>query len=190
MIRPSLIRAVLEVAIEHGGAVCGKPCSDTLKRANENSLIECTLDRKDVWQVETPQIFELASIREAYRRVIQDQLSITDDTSAWELMGKKARLVDSKQQNFKITRADDWALAELFLREENLRELRKDLHALNNYLSPLVGYLPLLGKYLDSPERARDYLNKIEVAMPQVTQTLQKIMNETSFLSHHRSDRE
>ena len=57
-----------------------------------------------------------ACIRRAYDAVTTAGLTVTDDAGALEIIKERARLVDSRKPNFKITVSDDLAVAEKLLR--------------------------------------------------------------------------
>ncbi len=67
--------------------------------------------------MQTPQIFERALIEEAYRAVFADEVSVTDEVSAVERLGRKVFLVSTDDFNFKITYPRDLALAEFVLKQ-------------------------------------------------------------------------
>jgi len=162
LICETLVRAVLEAAEQTGGAICGRPSVDTLKRRKDDGTIDQTLERSSIWQVETPQIFRADLIREAYEKVQMKGLSVTDDASAMEAAGHPVALVASDSLNLKITRAEDWHLLEMVLHYPKGLEARAHLHSVNNALSPLLGYLPFLRKYRKEEARFESYLQKIE----------------------------
>src|SRR5580658_5211311 len=56
-ITKELVDAVLNAAKLSGAAVCGAPCSDSLKEVGEDGLVLQTIDRSRLWTVQTPQIF-------------------------------------------------------------------------------------------------------------------------------------
>lgn len=173
LIHVDLVARITRAAREHGGALCGRPSADTLKRANgDNEAIE-TVDRSRIWLVETPQVFRREEILEAYERVVREKLSVTDDAAAWELGGGRARLVETGGLNLKITRPQDWEVARLWLLREHGHELRKDLHAINNALSPMTGYLPLLKKHLPFGGKEEKYAVRIGEALDQILPRLE-----------------
>src|SRR5476651_1693098 len=61
-----LIDTVLAAARLSDAAVCGAPCSDSLKEVGEDGLVTQTIDRSKLWTVQTPQIFRASLLREAY----------------------------------------------------------------------------------------------------------------------------
>ena len=98
---------------ETGAAACAHPVVDTLKRADAAgfSLPE-KVSRDNLWGMETPQIFRLELLLQAYDYVKAHALVVTDEVSAVEAMGVPTRLV-SGGVNLKITLPGDLELAEL-----------------------------------------------------------------------------
>ena len=113
LITPEGIRACLAAADETGAAACAHPVVDTLKRADAAgfSLPE-KVSRDNLWGMETPQIFRLELLQQAYDYVRFHALVVTDEVSAVEAMGVPTRLV-SGGVNLKITLPGDLELAEL-----------------------------------------------------------------------------
>jgi 4-diphosphocytidyl-2-methyl-D-erithritol synthase len=101
----------------HGAAVLAEPISDTLKRADVDLMVAASVDRHQLYAMQTPQIFEGALIEEAYRAVFANRVSVTDEVSAVERLGRKVFLVPTEDFNFKITYPRDLALAEFVLRQ-------------------------------------------------------------------------
>src|SRR4030042_5482498 len=105
-----LIRDGLEAAQTTGAAVAAVPIKDTVKLGGAGLLVTKTLNRKEFWAVQTPQIFRFDIIAEAHERVKDD---VTDDASMVELLGRKVKLYMGSYNNIKITTPEDLALAEL-----------------------------------------------------------------------------
>jgi 2-C-methyl-D-erythritol 4-phosphate cytidylyltransferase len=87
------------------------PAKDTVKRV-EGSSVVTTLDRKKLWLVQTPQVFEYSLILGAYERAIEDEFAGTDDAMLVERLGHQVTVVQGEYQNMKITTAEDLAIAE------------------------------------------------------------------------------
>jgi 2-C-methyl-D-erythritol 4-phosphate cytidylyltransferase len=116
LITPEQIERVFEACRVHGAATLAEPVNDTLKRADANLLVAASIDRHQLYAMQTPQIFERVLLEEAYRAVAEKKISVTDEVSAVELLGRKVMLVVNEQFNFKITYARDLPLAEFLLR--------------------------------------------------------------------------
>lgn len=67
-------------------------------------------DRNQVWLVQTPQVFDLISLKQAYQQ--PEQPSFTDDASVFETFNKKLYLYPGEHQNIKITREEDIAIVQ------------------------------------------------------------------------------
>jgi 2-C-methyl-D-erythritol 4-phosphate cytidylyltransferase len=112
----ALIAATIAAARETGAAVAAQAVTDTIKESRDGKLIERTLDRCQLWAVQTPQTFRVEIIRRALSEVRRRGLLVTDDTAACELIGQPVRLVLSAQPNPKVTRPEDLPCVEALLR--------------------------------------------------------------------------
>jgi len=101
------IRAVLAAAREHGAASLARRVTETLKRADDSDSTASAVPRENLWFIETPQVFRADLIRAAYRCVLENQLPVTDETSALEVIGIKTKLIASTSPNPKITTPAD-----------------------------------------------------------------------------------
>lgn len=125
--RPVVTKDILERALccvrEFKACVVGMPVKDTIKIADKEGFIASTPDRKLVWTIQTPQVFSLPLIKEAYHSLMQKEkallkegLSVTDDAMVVEtLTGHPVRLVYGSYENIKITTPEDIQIAENFL---------------------------------------------------------------------------
>lgn len=103
---------LLEVLHEsEDGALLAAQVADTLKLADDSMCVSSTQPRDKLWRAFTPQAFQLDKIFSALSQVIDNNLEVTDDASAIELMGGHPRLVRGDVQNIKITTPEDLLLA-------------------------------------------------------------------------------
>lgn len=114
---PEQIERVFEQCRLHGAAALAQPVNDTLKRADADLLISGSVDRHQLYAMQTPQIFERKLLEDAYRAVYAEEILVTDEVSAVERLGEKVALVLSENLNFKITYPRDLPVAEFVLRE-------------------------------------------------------------------------
>jgi 2-C-methyl-D-erythritol 4-phosphate cytidylyltransferase len=112
----TLIAATIAAAQETGAAVTAQPVTDTIKESADGKTATRTLDRSKLWAVQTPQTFQLEIIRRALTEVRRQNLYVTDDTAACELIGQSVRLVASAEPNPKVTRPEDLPFIEMLLR--------------------------------------------------------------------------
>ncbi len=116
LVTRELIAATIDSARKTGSGVAAHKVVDTIKVVTEGNVAASTLDRSNLWAVETPQTFDTDLIRRAYDAVFKAELTVTDDAGALEILGERARLVESRKPNFKITVPEDLAVAEILLR--------------------------------------------------------------------------
>ncbi len=110
-------------AKEHGACVAAMPVKDTIKIGDEVGFAVQTPNRRSVWMVQTPQVFERGLITDAYRQLVaqldylkKQGIEITDDAMVVETMvGRKVKLVPASYENIKITTPEDMKIAECFL---------------------------------------------------------------------------
>ena len=91
------------------GAVPATAVVDTLNRADGDRRGLSTVDRRELWAVQTPQVFKAAAMRAAYARV--DASRATDDAAVLEQGGATVVVVPSPAANVKITTPADLPLA-------------------------------------------------------------------------------
>lgn len=108
------IGEVVEAARDGGAAVLAVHVKDTTKRG-KHRWVEETLDRDDLWHVQTPQCFRADWIVEGYERAGQDGYSTTDDAALVERLGYDVKIVEGEDRNIKITSPVDLLLAEIFV---------------------------------------------------------------------------
>ncbi|MBI2329211.1 MAG: 2-C-methyl-D-erythritol 4-phosphate cytidylyltransferase, partial [Chloroflexi bacterium] len=103
-----LIERGLAAASETGAAVAAVPVTDTIKVAGDDLIVQGTPPRRNLWAVQTPQVFRFDMIAEAYRQAKDE---VTDDARLVEQLGYKVRLYMGSYGNIKVTTADDLAIA-------------------------------------------------------------------------------
>ena len=117
LITPEQIERTFVRCQAHGAAALAQPVNDTLKRADADLLVFGSVDRNQLYAMQTPQIFERKLIEDAYRVVYAENILITDEVSAVERLGHKIAVVLNDDFNFKITYPRDLPVADFILRE-------------------------------------------------------------------------
>ncbi len=110
LVTVDLIERGLEAAMETGAAVAAVPVTDTIKIAGDDWFVQGTPPRRNLWAVQTPQVFRFDIIADAYH---QAKGEVTDDATLVEQLGHKVKLYMGSYDNIKITTPDDLALAEV-----------------------------------------------------------------------------
>lgn len=100
------------------GGILAVPVSDTLKQVDSALQINHTLDRRLLWQAQTPQMFRLGLLRSCLSRALAEGKQITDESSALELYGYQPQIVEGRADNLKITRPEDLPLAQMILQQQ------------------------------------------------------------------------
>jgi 2-C-methyl-D-erythritol 4-phosphate cytidylyltransferase len=117
LVTPEQIERVFQQCANHAAAALAEPVNDTLKRADSNLLVSASVDRDQLYAMQTPQVFERQLIEEAYRAVYAENISLTDEVSAVERLGRDVALVLNDDFNFKVTYPRDLPVAEFILKQ-------------------------------------------------------------------------
>ncbi|MBE6530161.1 MAG: 2-C-methyl-D-erythritol 4-phosphate cytidylyltransferase [Ruminococcaceae bacterium] len=112
---PMQIARVCLCAYKNKAASAGYPITDTVKRTGALGNVKETVNRENLWAVQTPQVFAFPLYTAATARAQADNFSPTDDNGLIEHMGYGVRLVDCGKENIKITMPADIRLAEAIL---------------------------------------------------------------------------
>ncbi|MCX6985498.1 MAG: 2-C-methyl-D-erythritol 4-phosphate cytidylyltransferase [Lentisphaerae bacterium] len=110
-----LLISSYKAAKKHGTAVTAKRLTDTVKQADGKCFVVKTLDRNNLWRVETPQVFPVDELKAAYRKAFAGKLVLTDDSAVMENAGCNPFLFEYKLPNVKITFPEDLEIAEMHL---------------------------------------------------------------------------
>ena len=106
-VRVADINRLIDLARNHAeGALLATPVIDTLKRVTDEQ-VTATVDRSQLWQAQTPQIFRF----ELLKRALLAAPAATDEASAVEALGILPRICRGRADNLKITTSEDLAMA-------------------------------------------------------------------------------
>lgn len=97
------------------GIVPGVPVKDTIKEGKDSFVLK-TLNRNNLWTIQTPQIFEYEILRKAYELAMAGKHCATDDAALLERFGGRIRIVMGSYRNIKITTPEDLVIAEALLK--------------------------------------------------------------------------
>lgn len=113
--------AVYQAAAEHGAATLASPVSDTLKRVDDQGRVVGAVDRRELWGMQTPQVFYRALLERAYQEISASGEVVTDEVSALQAAGLEVRVVAANDFNGKVTYPPDLVVMEGLLqaREQN-----------------------------------------------------------------------
>lgn len=98
------------------GGLLALPLVDTIKHASSEASgaqrVLASPPRERLWAAQTPQMFRYALLA----RALDQEGQFTDESSAVEALGLEPRLIPGSPRNFKVTRPEDLALAEWYLK--------------------------------------------------------------------------
>ena len=114
LVSSDIIRRVVKTCRHNGAAVPGIPAVNTIKVCRENKVV-FTPDRKELFEIQTPQGIRAGLLRLAFEKALEDQFTGTDDASLLEHCGIPVTIVDGERQNIKITMKEDIGIAEMYL---------------------------------------------------------------------------
>lgn len=101
---------------QNKAAICAVQVKDTVKRVIHDVVKE-TVDRDNLWQIQTPQAFELHILQKAHRLAKKDQFLGTDEASLVERIPYHVAIVQGSYYNIKLTTPEDMPLAKAILGE-------------------------------------------------------------------------
>lgn len=113
--------AVIGAGMEHSAATLAVPLKMSVKEAGPDLFVKQSLDRSTLWDIQTPQVLSYPLLQKGLQKMRQENLTVTDDVSLAEALGKPVKLVQGSYSNIKITTPDDLQLAELLLKNLNLK---------------------------------------------------------------------
>jgi len=131
LVTSELIEEVVATLVadpDAAGAIAATPVTDTIKRAtrpplttsevvNGGRVIEATVDRGALWAAQTPQVFRVATLREALAAETDRLAEATDEAMMVEAVGGRVLIHPSAPENLQVTTPLDLRIAELLLSE-------------------------------------------------------------------------
>jgi 2-C-methyl-D-erythritol 4-phosphate cytidylyltransferase len=109
----------LEEAKKTGAATVGMPLRYTVKQVNKMGQVESTPDRETIWEIQTPQVVARGLLIEGFAHIRDKGMTVTDDVSVVELLGKPVKVVEGCHTNIKVTIPADLVLAEQLLQKSH-----------------------------------------------------------------------
>jgi 2-C-methyl-D-erythritol 4-phosphate cytidylyltransferase len=96
-------------------SIAAVPVTDTVKRVDGGGVVSETLDRRELWAVQTPQVFRRAALERALAVPEAVLAEATDDAWLIERAGGKVIVVRASEENLKVTTRLDLEVAEALL---------------------------------------------------------------------------
>jgi len=113
-ITPDVIGEVATLVKRVPAVAVGHRMTDSVKRVEKGTTVERSEDREKLWCVQTPQAFQIKTIRTAYEKLGKGEAS--DDCQVVELAGEQVKILENRKPNFKITTVEDLQIASALLK--------------------------------------------------------------------------
>ena len=113
-----VILDVLKSCAELGSGIAGIPAVNTMKYADSNRIVLRTVDRTNMFEIQTPQGFRFGPLLDAYEFAEKDGFTATDDASVAEHAGIPVHLVQGSKKNIKVTEKEDLLIVNALLHED------------------------------------------------------------------------
>lgn len=110
-----LISRLIKETATHGAATAACPVKFTVKEGNSEKYVNRTLERKNLWEIQTPQMIKTDLFKTGFKHVLDNKLEVTDDVSIVEAISHPVKLVEGLDDNIKITTPHDLMIADQFL---------------------------------------------------------------------------
>ena len=118
LVSSSLITRLVEAAMEKRAVACAERVVETLQRADDSGRITDTVDRSQLWRMQTPQVFDARLLIDCYTKVLSEGKYVTDETMALRLCGAEVFLIENHDWNLKVTYPRDVPLVEFMLQRQ------------------------------------------------------------------------
>lgn len=113
------INKLIDAVENHAaGGILTASVNETLKKVSSDQHIEATVDRAQYRLAQTPQIFKFSLLKAAIENCLQAGITPTDEAFAVEYAGLPVLVVEGRQDNIKITRQEDLAIASAILNSQ------------------------------------------------------------------------
>ena len=117
LIDPDLINKCALELEKNEAVVLATKVTDTIKIVDEEGFIKKTPNRKYLWAAQTPQGFSVNSLKKAHQMAIDKNWIVTDDSSLFEMLNWKVKIIEGNYSNIKVTSSIDLKIAKVLLKE-------------------------------------------------------------------------
>ncbi|MBS0626082.1 MAG: 2-C-methyl-D-erythritol 4-phosphate cytidylyltransferase [Verrucomicrobia bacterium] len=114
-VEASHLKTLIEAGLRVGAATLAAPVTSTIKECDEKRVVQKTLDRSKLWDIQTPQALHRDLLVKGFEEVHARKLTVTDDVSIAETIGHFVEIVAGSPRNFKLTTPFDLVVAKALL---------------------------------------------------------------------------
>jgi 2-C-methyl-D-erythritol 4-phosphate cytidylyltransferase len=118
----NVIASLVNQAHVSGAAIAGVKVKDTIKKVIDGQIEE-TVDREQLWMIQTPQAFQYEILSTAAEKAFQDNFLGTDESVLVERLGLPVHIIESTYDNVKMTTQEDLLIGEVILQKRQQEEI-------------------------------------------------------------------
>lgn len=108
LVSDRIISENVRACIKFGAVDTVIQANDTIINSKDSETINEILDRKEIYQTQTPQSFRFSIIKKAHERALKDNVpNVTDDCKLAMHFGVDVHFVQGDKLNFKVTTPED-----------------------------------------------------------------------------------
>ena len=101
------IMELIKAAEKEKCVILGLPVNETIKRTDKNNIITETIDRDNVWAIQTPQAFRYDILLKSFEKAYEENFTGTDEAAIVENAGFRVKVMMGEKGNVKITFRED-----------------------------------------------------------------------------------
>lgn len=120
LVTDELIHDGLEAARQFGAATAAIPVRHTYKHVDSSGFVHGTVERADLMQIQTPQVFRYDWLLEAHQKAVRERIVVEDDAELVEKLGKPVKVFSGSSRNLKVATREDALLVEALLAADPL----------------------------------------------------------------------
>src|SRR2546421_3870279 len=107
LVNDDLTHAGLGAARQHGASTAALPVHHTYKHVDSSGFVHGTVERADLMQVQTPQVFRYDWLLEAHEKAVRERIVVEDDAELIEKLGKPVKVFAGSYINIKVATHED-----------------------------------------------------------------------------------
>ncbi len=113
------INYCIEEVEKYKACAMAMPVKDTIRVIDGDGFSKTSLNRNELWQMQTPQCFLLSEAKLAFERMMQSgDRDITDDVMVLERYGNRhSKMLECSYDNIKLTTPEDMIIGESILKK-------------------------------------------------------------------------
>ncbi len=106
-VTPRLIMNLIRKCESYNCIIPGLRITDTIKKTDSRAYVVATIQRDNVWQIQTPQLFRFDELMNSFKNALNKNFIGTDEASLLEFAGYKVKIIEGEKSNIKITVKED-----------------------------------------------------------------------------------